>query len=85
MVDLETGNWKIKSGDFAVGDSRLQEALSLINGNMGDFRHYPLAGCNLIKYMQSNRPKSELEREQRKQLEADGLDYNAFKIAINLG
>lgn len=75
MVDLDTGNPIIENGDFVIGETRLQEAISIIRAVQNEYTRTPLVGCNLILFQNGMASKSQLERIMKKQIEADGLDY----------
>lgn len=82
LVDMETGNPVIENGDFVIGDSRHQEALSIVRASQCSYKHYPLVGCNVSTWNNAIMSKEGAMRIIKRQLEADGLEYNDFEKLI---
>lgn len=78
----DNGNYMVANGDFVVGDSRVQEAVLIISSNKGEFKHYPLIGCNVITWKNKNAYKDDVMREVKQQLEASGLNYRDFVMQL---
>lgn len=78
----EYGNYKVENGDFVIGDSREQEAMLIISANQGEFKHYPLVGCNPATWNNAVVYRQDLERMIKQQIEASGLQYSEFKVKI---
>lgn len=74
LVD-ENGNYKVALGDLVIGPCLKQEVLAIVRANQGDYKHYPLVGCNIIMMANSQKTTADVERELRQQLTAAGIDY----------
>lgn len=82
QTDLATGNYMVENGDFAIGDSRQQEAIAIIAANQGDYKHYPLVGCNSRTWKNAQISVADIQRTIKQQIEATGLVYNDVKVLI---
>lgn len=82
LIDEETGNWLVEVGDFAIGDSRLQEGLLIVKASQGEYKQHPLVGCNVASYMNAQATPADLTRVIKLQLENDGLNYNEFETQV---
>ena len=68
----------IESGDFAVGDSTLQNQALILTADAGEFKQYPLTGVGLNNYLLDERFQ-DAQYEARKQLMNDGMTITRFK------
>lgn len=82
LID-ENGNPMISGGDFVIGPSLQQEAEAIIGANQGEYKHYPLVGCNLIRFKNSSVTNADVMRTIRRQLEADGINFRSINNIIN--
>ena len=78
----EYGNYKVENGDFVIGESKEQEAVLIVSANQGEYKHYPLVGCNPATWNNSVMYRQNIERIVKQQLEASGLLYSDFKVKI---
>jgi predicted Zn-dependent protease len=83
LVDLSTGNYLVQNGDFVIGDSRAQEAISIVRASQNEYKHYPLVGCNSATWNNAIISKQAAMRIIKRQLEADGLQSNDFEMIFN--
>jgi hypothetical protein len=83
LIDLTTGNYLVVGGDFVIGDSRTQEAVSIIRASQNEYKHYPLVGCNSATWNNAIISKQDAQRVIKRQLEADGLQPNDLDIEFN--
>lgn len=78
------GNLLIQNGDFVVGPSDEQHNLSIMRANPGDWKEYPLVGFGPYKYLNSRATSSQLNRNARIQLKADGCEDSTIKTDLYL-
>ena len=74
---------KLNAGDFVIGDSRPQEARSIVSASQNEYKHYPLVGCNSATWNNAIISQQAAVRIIKRQLEADGLQVNDFDIKLN--
>jgi hypothetical protein len=84
LLDLETGNLLVKNGDLVIGDSVLQEAITIMRANQGDYKQFPLVGCNLTEFTNAQGRTADIERIIRKQLEVDGISEADIKKILEI-
>jgi hypothetical protein len=79
------GNLKIENGDFAAGDSTLQNQAFILLANSGEFKENPMVGVGIDNYILDS-DMSGCEYEARKQFASDGLKVKKlnFKDPDNL-
>lgn len=70
----------IANGDIAVGDSRTQQPLLLLNAAPGEWKNAPTTGIGIARYIESA-DQAALARRIQTQLTADGM--RVAKININ--
>lgn len=76
---LEDNDLKIVGGDFAIGDSDLQNVLLILATAAGSWKQFPLTGVGEAKFI--NAPlDGALRREIQLQLQADGYRLSSVKI-----
>lgn len=74
----------IRGGTFAIGITYTQEVALLLLSNKGEWRHDPLAGCDLVRRINGRISRPELERILKVQVERDGKSFNEMKDALNI-
>ena len=80
MIDDDTGDLKIENGDFVIDESDAQHIEHLLRASKGEYKEYPLCGCDSIKQLKG--PVSgEFRREIRVQLKQDGYNVEDLIIA----
>ena len=90
MADLnlnEEYGLEFLNGDFAlvIGDDEiLQRGELIILSNQGEWKEFPLVGCDLVQMMKSKGKESEIKRKVRLQLISDGIDYSTIKSKIEI-
>lgn len=67
---------------FKIGDTRQQEAYLITGAHQGEFKHYPLVGCNPSTWKDYAGGKQGVIRNIKQQYEADGLRYEDFQVQI---
>jgi len=77
--DLLTHN-----GDFAVGESLLQEVGIILRLNPGELKSDPVLGPGLIRFIHGN-DKEKARQMARLHLERDGKNYDEIKHYIKSG
>ena len=75
---------KVSAGDFATGDSEMQEVGLILSTNQGEWKEQPVLGANLVTKIRSNAEAVRLERELRIQLKLDGKEYDKIKNKIKM-
>jgi hypothetical protein len=83
LID-SSGNYAVASGDLIIGDCLYQEALSIVRSNKGEYKHYPLVGCNLVHMQNSQNTKGDIERIIKQQLTAAGIQWSDVVNMIQL-
>jgi hypothetical protein len=63
-----------ENGDLVLGDGRLQRVRLRLKIAQGNLKHAPLVGANILTRI--NGPASTLETVVRREMEAEGVDYN---------
>lgn len=72
----DNGNYQVANGDLVIGESLRQEVLSITRANQGEYKHYPLVGCNLILMKNSQRTAADIERVIKQQITAAGIEFS---------
>jgi hypothetical protein len=80
----ENNDLKIVNGDFAVGESEMQEVALILSSNQGEWKEHPVVGANLVTKVRSNTNDPRLERTLRIQMKLDGKDYEQIKNKIKM-
>lgn len=70
-------------GDFAVGDSTVQEVESIILSYPGWWKQFPLVGCAAPNYLNSPGAGQQLSNSISQQLKIDGKTVTSFSSSIN--
>jgi len=70
-------------GDFAVGDSTVQEVESIIMSYPGWWKEYPLVGCAAPNYLHSPGAGQQLNNSITQQLKLDGKTLTSFSSSFN--
>lgn len=83
LLVTEAGSMVIRAGTFATGPSLHQEVVLLLLTCQGEWRHDPLAGCNLVRQTNKRIVRSQLERIVRLQCERDGKPWATIREGIN--
>lgn len=74
----------IKHGDFAIGESEMQEVGIILAMNQGQLKSDPIIGANLTNKIRTPENRDQIERTVSTQLELDGKDYDDIKKRILL-
>lgn len=74
----------IVNGDFAIGESVLQEVGIILRLNSGDLKSDPVLAPNLIQLINSSKDTNEFEERVRLHLRRDGKNYDEIKDLITL-
>ena len=79
-------NWDLtfKDGDFAVGESTVQEVATILQLTQGDLKSDPVLGPNLVQLLNAKIGNDEFRRRVKIHLARDGKDYNDMKNLINI-
>jgi hypothetical protein len=80
----ENNDLKIVNGDFAVGESEMQEVGLILSSNQGEWKEHPVVGANLVTKVRSNTNDPRLERTLRIQMKLDGKDYEQIRNKIKM-
>lgn len=80
----DDGDLRFADGDFAKGESEMQEVEAILHLNQGELKSDGILGCNLIKLVNAKADRVAVERAVRINLERDNKDYTAIKEAIAL-
>jgi len=80
----ENNDLKITGGDFAIGESLMQEVEMILSTNQGEWKEHPVIGANLVTQIRSNTNDARLERMLRIQMKLDGKDYEQIKNKIKM-
>ena len=87
----EDGDLSVLAGDFAVGDSTVDDVYLLVNSPENDFVQFPKACCGLqmkIKTPQSSESIEQIKSSVIEKLAADGKtavftgDIDSFKLEV---
>jgi hypothetical protein len=73
----------IVDGDFAIGESLLQEVGIILRLNSGDLKSDPVLASNLVQLINGKADSQEFEDRTRLFLARDGKNYNEIKQYIN--
>ena len=74
----------IQNGDLNIGESLTQDVGLILKSNKGEWKQYPLLGCNLVELIRSKANQNEINKRVMLQMKYDGKDYNEIKNGINL-
>jgi len=66
------GDLLIKNGDLSFIDSDAQHIHDIINDAPGEWKQYPVLGCNISNYQYSPVSSASIEQKIQSQLTADG-------------
>ncbi|MCH4824302.1 hypothetical protein ML462_14090 [Gramella lutea] len=80
----ENNDLKITSGDFAIGESEMQEVEMILSTNQGEWKEHPVTGANLVTQIRTTNNDARLERMLRIQMKLDGKDYEQIKNKIKM-
>ncbi len=69
----------MQNGDFAAGESLLQEVGILLRLNQGELKSDPLLGPNLIELEKGTASAKAFKTRVRLHLQRDGKDYQQIK------
>lgn len=77
---LDQGNdLLIINGDFAIGESELQEVGIILQMSQGEWKSDPMMGANLTTNIRGVQNDAKIKRHIEKQLELDGKSYDLIK------
>lgn len=74
----------ISDGDFAIGESELQEVANILKSVEGNFKANPLIGANMEQYIRQGDNKSKIEQRVRIALKRDNKDYMSIKQKLTI-
>ena len=80
----DDGTPVIVNGDFAVGESTLQELAQLFKTHQGNVKHAPLLGCNLTEFVKRNADRDKVNARIAQNMKMDGKDFNDLKHLIHI-
>jgi hypothetical protein len=80
----ENNDLKVAGGDFATGETDMQEVGLILSTNQGEWKENAVLGANLVTKVRSNPEAVRLERNLRIQLRLDGKDYEQVKNKIKM-
>lgn len=83
----EIDDLQILNGDFAIGESELQDVGIILRLRQGELKSDPILGANLQHFMKSKYDRVSLEKRVKIHLERDGKNYDQIKnkIKLNIG
>jgi hypothetical protein len=81
-LHTEESDLMIRNGDFAVGESTLQEVGIVLRLNPGELKSDPVLGPGLIRFIKSNAGDAVIRQKARLHLERDGKNYEQLKNQI---
>jgi len=73
-----------KDGDFAIGESLMQDVGIILRLNQGDLKSDPLLGPSLIQLEKTIEDADEFKERVKIHLKRDGKNYNKLKSRINM-
>jgi len=73
----------IRNGDFAVGESEMQEVGIILRLNPGELKSDPVLGPALLRYIKAA-DNGKAQQMARLHLERDGKNYEDLKNKIQL-
>lgn len=79
-----TDDCLFENGDFAVGESTIQEVGLLLRLNQGESKEDPIIGPSLIRLIKSKVSMSAVRSLVKKHLIRDGKNYEEIKKYITL-
>ena len=86
----DTGDLSIVNGDFAIGDSELQDIELLITSAKGAWKEHPLTGVGIRQLVKSRATEVRIKRDINEQLTLDGfksididIDYPNVQVDAN--
>lgn len=74
---------EISSGDFVIENSDQQSANLIINLFQGNLKQFPLAGVGLINYLASSASQERISQVIKQQLETDGFNVETLTVTPN--
>ncbi len=74
----------ILNDDLVIGASLSQEVKNIIRLIPGQLKFAPMLGPNLIRMIKSKVSDAQIKEAIKRNLEADGKDYDAIKNSIRL-
>lgn len=69
---------------FAVGDTLIQNAATVLELNQGELKEDPVLGANLIRHIRSKADKTAIEKQMKIHLKRAGIDYSELVDKINI-
>jgi len=73
---------KIMNGDFAIGESEMQEVGLILQSVQGEWKESPVIGPNLFQLINSKNAQDEFIARVKLHLSLDNKDYNDIKNKI---
>lgn len=74
----------IINADLAIGDSYWQEVKNIVRLVTGQLKQTPRLGPNLVRLINSNVSDLELRNVLKRNIEADGKNYDEIKEQLSL-
>lgn len=71
LTDID-GDLLIQNGDFVIGESDEQHILDIMQSMPGWFKQFPLVGFNPYQYLNARVSVTDLNKNAKIQLQADG-------------
>lgn len=83
LLDANNNLQFATNGDFAVGDSALQEVENIMISYPGWWKQFPLVGCAAPNYIGSPGAGQQLSNSISQQLKIDGKTLTSFSASMN--
>jgi hypothetical protein len=77
-----TNDLLILNGDFAVGESEMQEVGLILETMQGEWKENPVIGANLFQFMRSKADINAITARVKLHLELDDKEYADIKEKI---
>ena len=82
-LHTEEDDLLIRNGDFAVGESEMQEVGIILRLNPGELKSDPVLGPALLRFIRG-RDDARIRQLARLHLERDGKNYEQLKEQIKI-
>lgn len=85
MKDIEldhNNDLVITNGDFSIAESEMQEVGNILQSTQGEWKHSPMLGPNLYRFIKGKTDKVAIEREVQIHLALDNKDFKTLKTKI---
>lgn len=83
LIDQDN-DLKFHLGDFAIGESEMQEVGMILQMSQGELKSDPIIGANLTTMIRGVKNDQKIKRHISTQLELDDKDYDDIKDKIKI-